>query len=185
MALQLLPLLLKLNTLVKLPQRIPFWDNSWHTSPSHPSSNFSLSKIKVVENYVIYTLSDLNLWMASGPDWVPLIVLTSVPLYWCPAWSNSRFILSTSTLLSSWKYAHIQTEPEKDDCCNPRNCCPVAVLACPSKAFETVLERKVLKHFNTQPSFWVPPQILQESFCWWSSFPNRFLVILWAIVVKL
>ncbi len=56
--------------------------------------------------------------------------------------------LSTSTFPSCWKFAYIQPVPEKGDCSNPSNYSLIAFLSCLSKAFETIFNRKILKHLS-------------------------------------
>ncbi len=56
--------------------------------------------------------------------------------------------LSTSTFPSCWKSAHIQPIPKKGDRSNPSNHRPIALISCLSKAFESILNRKILKHLS-------------------------------------
>ncbi len=56
---------------------------------------------------------------------------------------------STSTFPSCWKYACIQPVPKNSDHSNPSNYHPIALLSCLSKAFETILHRKILKCLST------------------------------------
>ncbi len=39
--------------------------------------------------------------------------------------------------------------PKKGDCFNPSNYCPIDLLSCLSKAFESILNRKIQKHLST------------------------------------
>ncbi len=57
--------------------------------------------------------------------------------------------LSTSTFPSCWKYAYVQPLPKKDDSSNPSNYRPIALISCLSKAFETNLNKKFLKHLSS------------------------------------
>ncbi len=66
-----------------------------------------------------------------------------------------RLCLSTSTFLFCWKYAYIQSVPKKGDRSNPSDYRPIALLfclskalSCLSKAFENILNRKILKHLS-------------------------------------
>ncbi len=59
-----------------------------------------------------------------------------------------RICLSTSNFPSCWKYAHIQPVPKKGDRSNPSNYRLKAFLSCFSKAFEFILNRKILKHLS-------------------------------------
>ncbi len=56
--------------------------------------------------------------------------------------------LSTSIFPSCWKYAYVQPVPAKGDRSNPSNYRPIALLSCLSKAFETILNRKIHKHLS-------------------------------------
>ncbi len=60
-----------------------------------------------------------------------------------------RLCLSTSTFPSCWKYAYIQPVPKKGDRSNPSDYRPIALLSCLSKAFESILNRKIQKHLST------------------------------------
>ncbi len=57
--------------------------------------------------------------------------------------------LSTSTFPSCWKYAYVQPVPKKGDRSNPSDYHPIALLSCLSKAFESILNRKIQKHLST------------------------------------
>ncbi len=70
-----------------------------------------------------------------------LLFLKTVPLFSHPAWSNS----SDSAFPSCWKYAYVQPVPENGDRSNPSSFCPIALICCLSKAFETILNTKFLK----------------------------------------
>ncbi len=43
----------------------------------------------------------------------------------------------------------MQPVPKKGDCSNPSNYRPIALISCLSKAFETILNRKFLKHLSS------------------------------------
>ncbi len=60
-----------------------------------------------------------------------------------------RLCLSTSTFPSCWKYAYVQPVPKKGDRSNPSSYRPIALISCLSKAFETILNRKFLKHLSS------------------------------------
>ncbi len=60
-----------------------------------------------------------------------------------------RLCLLTSTFPSCWKYAFIHPVPKKGDCSNPSNYHPIALLFCLSKAFKSILNRKIKKHLST------------------------------------
>ncbi len=57
-----------------------------------------------------------------------------------------RLCLSTSTIPSCWKFAYMQPVPKKGDRSNLSNYRPIALTSCLSKASETILSRKFLKH---------------------------------------
>ncbi len=59
-----------------------------------------------------------------------------------------RLCLSTPTFPSCWKYAYIQPIHKKDDRSKPLNYRPIALLSCLSKAFETILKRKILNYLS-------------------------------------
>ncbi len=56
--------------------------------------------------------------------------------------------LSTSTFRSCWKYAYMQPVPKKGDRSNPSKYRPLALPSCLSKVFETIFNRKILKHLS-------------------------------------
>ncbi len=60
-----------------------------------------------------------------------------------------RLCLSTSTFPSCWKYAYVQPVPKKGDRSNPSNYCPINLLSCLFKAFESILNWKNQKHLST------------------------------------
>ncbi len=55
---------------------------------------------------------------------------------------------STSTFPFCWKFAHIQPVPKKDHRSNPANYSPIALTSCLSKAFKSILNKKILKHLS-------------------------------------
>ncbi len=59
-----------------------------------------------------------------------------------------RLSLLTSTFPSCWKYAFVEPAPKKGDRSIPSNCRPTALLSCLSKAYETILNRMILKHLS-------------------------------------
>ncbi len=76
-----------------------------------------------------------------------LLFLKTVLLCWHPALSNF-FVTAYQhfTFPSCWKYGYPQPVPKKTDLSNPSNYCPIALLSCHFKAFEILLNRKILKH---------------------------------------
>ncbi len=106
--------------------------------------------IKILPNEVFYALSGLNPLRAYGPDGVPPIVLNNCASVMTPCLVKLfRLCLSTSTFPSYWKYAYVQHVPKKGDQSNPSNYPPIALLSCFSKAFESILNRKIQKHLST------------------------------------
>ncbi len=102
----------------------------------------------------MYALSGLNPQKAYGPDGVsPIILKTCASVLTSCLFKQGernifRFCLSTSTFPSCWKYAFIQPVPKKDDRSNPSNYRSIALLSCLSKAFESILNRKIQKHLS-------------------------------------
>ncbi len=60
-----------------------------------------------------------------------------------------RLCLSTSTFPSCWKYDYVQPVPRKADRSNPSNYRPIPLISWLSKASETILNRKFLKHLSS------------------------------------
>ncbi len=60
-----------------------------------------------------------------------------------------RLCLTTSTFPSFRKYAYVQPVPKKGDRSNPSDCHLIALLSCLSKAFESILNRKIQKPLST------------------------------------
>ncbi len=82
---------------------------------------------------------------AYSPNGVPPIVLKNCASVLAPCLVKLfHLCLSTSTFPSCWKTAHIQPVPKKGDCSNPSNYCPTALTSCLSKAFESILNKKIL-----------------------------------------
>ena len=125
-------------------------DDSGHIPPTHPSSDYTMPVIKILNNDVFYALSGLNPRKAYGPDGIPPIVLKNCASVLTPCLVKLfRLCLSTSIFPSCWKYAYVQPVPKKGDRSNPSNYRPIALLSCLSKAFETILNRKVLRHLSS------------------------------------
>ncbi len=57
--------------------------------------------------------------------------------------------LSTSTFPSCRKHAYVQPLPKKGDRSNPSSYSPIALISCLSKALETILNMKFLKHLSS------------------------------------
>ncbi len=121
-----------------------------HIPPTHPPSDSFMPDIEILPNEVFYALSGLNPQKAYGPDGVPPIVLKNCASVLTPCLVKLfRLCLSIFTFPSCWKYAHVQPVPKKCDRSNPSNNRPIALLSCLSKAFESILNRKIQKHFST------------------------------------
>ncbi len=98
---------------------------------------------------VCYALSGLDSRKAYGPDGVPPIVLKNCASVLAPCLVKVFHIcLSTSTFSSCWKFAHIQLVPKKGDRSNPSTYRPIALTSCLSKAFESILNKKILKDLS-------------------------------------
>ncbi len=106
--------------------------------------------IKILTNYVFYALSGLNPRKAFGPDGISPIVLKNCASVLTP-WLVKlfRLCLLTSIFNSCWKCVYVESVPKKGDYTNPSNYWPIALLSWLSKAFETILNRKVFKHLSS------------------------------------
>ncbi len=105
--------------------------------------------IKILHNDVFYAFSGLNPQKAYGPDTVPPIVLKNCASVLTPCLVKLfRLCPSISIFHSCWKYAYVQPVPKKGDRSNPSNYLSVALLSCLSKAFETILNRKIHMHLS-------------------------------------
>ena len=117
--------------------------------PSPPPSDYIMPVIKILRNDVFFALSGLDPRKAYGPDGVPPIVLKNCASVLAPCLVKLfRLCLSTSTFPSCWKFAHIQPVPKKGDRSNPSNYRPIALTSCLSKVFESILNKKILKHLS-------------------------------------
>ncbi len=67
--------------------------------------------------------------------------------------SQARLLPSSVSLTMSYRAilakAHVQPVTKKGDRSNPSNYRPIALISCLSKAFETILSRKFLKHLSS------------------------------------
>ncbi len=125
-------------------------DDSGHISPTHPPSDSFMPVIRILSNNVFYPLSGVNSQKAYGPNGLPPIVLKNCAYLLTPCLVKLfRSFLLSSTFPSCWKYAFIQPVPKKSDRSNPSNYRPIALLSCLSKAFESILARKIQKHLST------------------------------------
>ncbi len=105
--------------------------------------------IKILSNDVFNALSGINPQKDYGPDGVNSIVLENCASVLTPCLVKLfRLHLSTSTFPSCWKYAYMHPVSKKGDRSNPSNYRPIALLSCLSKAFETILNRKIHKHLS-------------------------------------
>ena len=92
--------------------------------------------------------SGLDSPKAYGPDGSLLLFSKTVLPSSLTTWSNSFICLSTSTYSSCWKFAHIQSVPKMGDRSNPSNYCPIALISCLSKAFESVVNKKIMRFLS-------------------------------------
>ncbi len=105
-----------------------------------------MALIKISDKNVFYALSGLDSRKACGPDGVPPIILKKCASVFAPCLVKLIHIcLSTSNFPSCWKFAHIHPVPKKGDRSNPSNYRPIALTSCLSKAFESILNKKILK----------------------------------------
>ncbi len=108
-----------------------------------------MPQIKILNNDVFYGLSGLNPQRAYGPDGVPLVLKNCASVLMPCLVKLFRLILSTCVFPSCWKYAYFQPVPKKSDRSIPSNYRPIALLPCLSKVFQSILNRKILKHIST------------------------------------
>ncbi len=106
--------------------------------------------IKILKSELFHAPSGLNPRKAYGPDGIPPIVLKNCASVLAPCLVKLfRLCLSTSSFFSCWKHAYVQPVPKKGDRSNPSNYRPIAFISNLSKAFETILNRKCLKHLSS------------------------------------
>ena len=94
-------------------------------------------------------MSSLNLILAkaSGSDAVPPVVLKSCAFEFAHCLVKLfRLCLSTSTYPSCCKFTQIQPAPKIGDLSNPSNYRSIALISCLSQAFESVLNKKIMRH---------------------------------------
>ncbi len=128
-------------------------DDSGHIPPTYPRSDSTLLFVRILTKDVFYVLSGLNSQEAYLPDGVRPIVLKNCASVLTPFLVKLfRLCLSTSTT-PYWKYAYIQPVPKKGDRSNPSSYRSIALLSCLSIAFETILNRKILKPLSTSNLF--------------------------------
>ena len=84
--------------------------------------------------------------------WVSVCVLSLTILNYHPLSRNLILEMAASHLMcvnpSCWKFAHIQPVPKKGDCSNSSNYCPITLISCLSKAFDPVLNKKIMRHLS-------------------------------------
>ncbi len=106
--------------------------------------------IKILKRKVFYALPELNPGKAYGPDGVHPIVLKKCASVLTPFLVKLfRLCLSNSTFPSCWKFAYVQPVPKKGDRSDPSSYRSIALISCHSKAFETIFNRKFLKHLSS------------------------------------
>ncbi len=139
-------------------------DDTGLIPPFIPPSNFVMPSIKITYKYVFYALSGLDSRKAYGPDGAP-------PFYCCQKLCFSACFLpgqtlsslSTSSISSCWKIAHIQPVPKKGDPSNPSTYRHIAVTSCFSKGFESVINRKTLNHLSHHTL--LPDHLCHDQYC--------------------
>ena len=105
--------------------------------------------VRILRCDVCHALTGVNSRKVYGPDGVSPIVLkncASVIASYLAKLFQLR--LSTFAFPSCWKFAYIQPVPRKGDRSNPSNYRPIALISCLSEVFESILNRKVLKHLS-------------------------------------
>ncbi len=106
--------------------------------------------IKILKREVFHVLSKLNHRNAYGPDGVPSIILKNCVFGLTPCLIKLfRLCLSTSTIPSCRQHAYVQPVPIKGGRSNTSKFRPIALISCLSKRFETILNRKFLKHLSS------------------------------------
>ncbi len=128
-------------------------DDSGHIPSTYPPSNSFMPVIKILPidvsmmilcslASILRRLMDLMEYLLSFlKNCASVLIPCLVKLF--------RLCLSTSTFPSCWKYAYVQPVPKKGDRSNPSKYLPIALLSCLSKAFESIHNRKIQKHFST------------------------------------
>ena len=107
-----------------------------------------MPKIVISTKDVLSALSELDTNKAYGPDGIPPIVLKNCAPVLTPCLSKLfRLCLSSSTFPSCWKNALVQPVPKKGDPSQPSNYRPIALTSVLSKVFESLLNRKIWKHY--------------------------------------
>ncbi len=92
----------------------------------------------------------LILGRLTDPTEYLLLALKTVPRWWHHAWPNSSdSAYQSSIFLSCRNYAYVQPVPKKGDRSNPSSCRPIVLISFLYKAFETILNRKFLKHLSS------------------------------------
>ncbi len=181
----MLPLLsilsLKLNFSLRRYLQTPLWTIHGIFLLLIPPFDSTLPVIRVLNDDVSYDPSALIPQKAYGPDGVPPIVLENCASMLTPCLVKLfRLWLSTSIFPSWWKYVYIQLVPKKGDYSNPSNYHPIALLSSLSKAFETILNRKITKHLSASNLF-----DRQYRFCKWRSTGDlAFLTNPWSFFLS-
>ncbi len=140
---------LNLNSSLKPLLIIPLWMIQGFFLPHL----YPLTILCLLSRFFVMTFSLPSLALILGRLMVlirvPPIVLRNCASVLAPCLVKLfRLCLSTSTFPSCWKFAHIQPVPKKGDDSNPSNYRPIALTSCLSKAFESILNRKILKHLS-------------------------------------
>ncbi len=115
-----------------------------------PSLTLTFLLLKFLKSDVFYAFSGINPRKAHGPDGVPPIFLKNSASLLTPCLVKLfRLCLSTSTFPACFMYAYVEPIPKKADRSNPSSYRPIALISCLSKAFETILKKKFLKHLSS------------------------------------
>ncbi len=175
------PLFLKLNSSFMLFLQNPLWTIQGISPipPTHPSFDSTLPVITTLNNDIFSALSALNPQKAYGPDEVPPVALKNCASVLTPCLVKLYGLcLSTSTFPSCWKYAYIKPIPKKADRSDPSYYCPIDLPSRLSKAFEAILNRKILKHLSVSNLLPDRPYVFRK----WRSIgdPLAFLTNSWS-----
>ena len=139
-------------------------DDTRHIPPCPPTSDYFIPKSKFfIMTFFMPSLALILGWLTVigrrnsnrptgpyGPDGIHPVDLKNCASDLAPYLLKLLCLcLSTSSYPSCWKFVHIQPVPKKDDHSNPSNYRPLTLISCLSKVFESVLNKKIIRHLST------------------------------------
>ena len=140
----------KANLFAEIFSSTSVLNDSGISPPVLPVSSPPMPAIKISNKDVTKVLNELKIHKASGPDGIPSIVLKNCASALAPVLGKLyRLCLSTCSFPSCWKFAIIQPVPKKGDHSNPSNYRPIALTSVISKIFESLINKKIVKHLDT------------------------------------